>query len=69
MVEAQPDLREPSPNPSIWSFISAILVSAVFIGSIFTPWALVWGLLPIAAALTAWFWPKRRDPLEEPVIG
>jgi hypothetical protein len=24
----------------------------------FTPWALVWGSIPLAVALMGWFWPK-----------
>jgi cytochrome c oxidase subunit I+III len=31
----------------------------LFVGSIFTPWAVVWGTVPVAIALTAWFWPPR----------
>jgi cytochrome c oxidase subunit 1 len=38
-----------------------VVVSVLFIGSIFTPWAVVWAALPVAAALTAWFWPKARE--------
>jgi cytochrome c oxidase subunit I+III len=34
-------------------------VTAMFLGSIFTPWAIAAGALPIAAALTGWFWPQR----------
>ena len=69
VVDAEPSVRDPSPYPSIWPFISGLLTTALFIGSIFTPWAIVWGTLPVAAGLTAWFWPKHREPLEEPVIG
>jgi cytochrome c oxidase subunit 1 len=28
------------------------------VGSIFTPWAVVWGGFPLAVTLMAWFWPK-----------
>jgi cytochrome c oxidase subunit 1 len=28
------------------------------LASIFTPWAVVWGALPVAASITGWFWPK-----------
>ena len=68
VMEAKPDLREPSPNPSIWPLISALCVTGLFIGSIFTPWAVVWGAIPVTIALTAWFWPKSRFPEAEPVI-
>jgi cytochrome c oxidase subunit 1 len=33
----------------------------MFVGSIFTPWAVVWGTIPVAIALIAWFWPKARE--------
>lgn len=39
--------------------IIAIAVSILFVGSIFTPWALVWGAVPVAIGLTIWFWPQR----------
>jgi cytochrome c oxidase subunit I+III len=57
--EARPDLREASPQPSIWPLLAAIAVGATFLASIFTPWAIVWGSLPVAITLIGWFWPKR----------
>jgi cytochrome c oxidase subunit 1 len=36
----------------------------MLIWSIFSPWAVVWGSIPIAATLIGWFWPK-GDPEEE----
>lgn len=59
VVEAEPEYRQKSPQPAIAPFFAAIAVTILFIGSIFTPWALVWGAVPVAAALTAWFWPQR----------
>jgi cytochrome c oxidase subunit I len=58
-VEANPDYRQHSPTPSIWPLWAALATSAMFVGSIFTPWALVWGALPIGVTLTMWFWPQR----------
>jgi cytochrome c oxidase subunit 1 len=58
-------VRESSPTPSIWPLISAIVVTAIFIGSIFTPWAVVWGSPPLAIALIGWFWPKGAKEDEE----
>ena len=58
LAEARPDLRETSPQPSIWPLLTAIAVGGAFIGSIFTPWAVVWGGIPVAIGLIAWFWPK-----------
>jgi len=63
-LDARPDLREPSPDPSIWPLLSALAVTALFIGSIFNPWAVVIGALPVAIALTGWFWPKRNEAME-----
>jgi cytochrome c oxidase subunit 1 len=57
-AEGKPDLRETSPEPSIWPLLTAIATSITFVGSIFTPWAVVWGSIPIAVALIGWFWPK-----------
>jgi len=66
-IDAEPDLREPSPLPTIWPLLSAIALTALFIGSIFNPWAIVWGAIPLAIALIVWFWPK-GPPEAEPVI-
>ncbi|MEJ1158315.1 cytochrome c oxidase subunit I [Prosthecomicrobium sp. N25] len=57
-VEAKASLREMSPEPSIWPLLSAIATTIAFIGSIFTPWAVVWGGAIVAVALIGWFWPK-----------
>ena len=61
-IDARPDYRQTSPDPSIWPLLTAIATSAMFVGSIFTQWALVWGALPVAAALTGCFWPKGGEP-------
>jgi len=54
-----PLYRQKSAAPSIWPLVAALAVSAMFIASIFTPWAIPAGALPIGAALTGWFWPNR----------
>jgi cytochrome c oxidase subunit 1 len=58
-LDAEPDHLTDFPAPSIWPFLAALAVTALFIGSIFTPWALVWGAIPVAITLTAWFWPRK----------
>jgi cytochrome c oxidase subunit 1 len=63
--EARADLRESSPEPSIWPLLAAIAVAVLFIGSIFTPWAVVWGAVPVTVALIGWFWPKGSREDEE----
>jgi cytochrome c oxidase subunit 1 len=68
-VEAEPDIREPSPKPSVWPLVAALATTLLFIWSIFSPWAVVWGSIPAAIALILWFWPKDpAEPGKEPVI-
>ncbi|MBA4138209.1 MAG: cytochrome c oxidase subunit I [Opitutus sp.] len=58
VLDASPDHRTKLPAPSVWPLIAACAVSGLFLGSIFTPWAVVWGMLPVFVALVGWFWPK-----------
>jgi cytochrome c oxidase subunit 1 len=58
MAEARPEARETSPQNSIWPFWAAVATSVMLVSSIFTPWAVVWGTIPIAVALVGWFWPR-----------
>ncbi|MGN6704222.1 MAG: cytochrome c oxidase subunit I, partial [Burkholderiaceae bacterium] len=61
VLDAEPQHRYTFPTPTIWPFVGAITVTVLFIGSIFTPWAVVWGSVPVAIALTAWFWPSKKE--------
>jgi cytochrome c oxidase subunit 1 len=58
ITHGRADLRESTPEPSIWPFIAAVATAILFIGSMFTPWAVVWGSVPLVVALMGWFWPK-----------
>jgi cytochrome c oxidase subunit I len=64
VAEAQPEARETSPQNSIWPLLASIATTVMLIWSIFSPWAVVWGSIPIAVTLIGWFWPK-GDPEEE----
>jgi cytochrome c oxidase subunit I+III len=55
---AQPQARESSPRNSIWPLLAAIATTILLIWSIFSPWAVVWGSIPVAITLIGWFWPK-----------
>jgi len=68
VISAAPDLREPSACPSIWPFIAAVATAITFIASVFSPWAVAFGAVPVAIALIAWFWPKTPGPNAEPQI-
>ena len=58
-IEARPLYRQKSAAPSLWPLLTALAVTVLFIGSIFTPWALTWGSVPVLLTLTGWFWPTR----------
>ncbi|KPH05838.1 cytochrome c oxidase subunit I (plasmid) [Rhizobium acidisoli] len=59
VTAGEPEARESSPADSIWPFLAAIATSIMLIASIFSPWAVVWGAIPVAITLTGWFWPKQ----------
>jgi cytochrome c oxidase subunit 1 len=58
VVDAEPDLREASPDPSIWPLAAAGATGIAFVASIFTPWAVVWGGIIVGILFIGWFWPK-----------
>jgi cytochrome c oxidase subunit I+III len=59
VADAEPDHRLWMPSSSVWPFLSALATTVLFVGSIFTPWAVVWASVPVAVATTIWFWPRR----------
>ncbi|HSS97569.1 MAG TPA: cbb3-type cytochrome c oxidase subunit I, partial [Terriglobales bacterium] len=61
MHDAEPDHRAEFPNPSIWPFLTSIAVTVMFVGSIFTQWAVTYGMIPVAVALTFWFWKSASE--------
>ncbi|RDJ03263.1 cytochrome c oxidase subunit I [Rhizobium grahamii] len=58
LVEASPEARESSARNSAWPFWAAVATSVMLIWSMFSPWAVIWGSIPIAVTLIGWFWPK-----------
>jgi cytochrome c oxidase subunit I len=61
MLDAEPDHIEEFPKPSVWPLLTALSATGLFIASIFTPWAVVWGSIPVAIALIGWFWPTEKQ--------
>jgi len=59
VMDAEPAHRDQFPEPSIWPFLASVATGAFFVASIFTPWAVVYGLPPIGLTLIGWFWPKK----------
>jgi len=60
-VDAAPQIRWHMPDPSLWPLVSALALTVLFVWSVFSPWGVVWGALPVAVALTIWFWPRRAS--------
>lgn len=58
--EATPQIVWTLPGPSIWPLISALALTVMFVWSIFDAWGVIWGTIPVAIALTVWFWPKSK---------
>jgi cytochrome c oxidase subunit 1 len=60
-LDAEPEGKDEFPGPTIWPFLAAVATSAAFIGSIFTPWGITYGSIPIAVTLIGWFWPHKQE--------
>jgi cytochrome c oxidase subunit 1 len=58
VLDAEPDHRLEFPKPSPWPLWTALATTGLFIWSIFTPWAVVYGAIPLFISMTCWFWPK-----------
>jgi cytochrome c oxidase subunit 1 len=61
VLDAEPDHRVEFPGPSIWPLLTALATTVLFVWSIFTPWGVVYGALPLFIAMVGWFWPKSPD--------
>jgi len=44
--------------------LAALATPGLFIGSIFTPWAVPIGAVPLFVTLVGWFWPKHGASLQ-----
>jgi cytochrome c oxidase subunit I+III len=60
ILDAEPDGHEEFPSPTMWPFWAAVSTGAAFVGSIFTPWGITFGAIPIAITMIGWFWPERQ---------
>jgi cytochrome c oxidase subunit 1 len=60
-IDATPDIREASPTPTPWPFVAAVALTVMFLWSIFSPWGVVWGAIPVTIALIGWFWPNHDE--------
>ena len=67
-LDAVPDHRQKEPGPSIWPFVMALAVALTFIGSIFSPWFVLWGLAASFVAFAGWGWPRADEIEPERVV-
>jgi len=61
-LDSEPQYKEEMPGPSIWPFLTSIAVSIAFIWSIFSPWGIAYGAIPVTIALIGWLWPRGKSP-------
>jgi heme/copper-type cytochrome/quinol oxidase subunit 1 len=58
--DAQPDHRHHHPTASIWPFVLSLVMAELWIGSIFTPWAVLGGLGLTLLSMLGWGWQSTR---------
>jgi cytochrome c oxidase subunit I len=68
-LDAEPEYKEESAGPSIWPFLTSLTVSAAFVGSIFTAWAVPIGAIPVIITLVGWLWPQGHSPAPPPRLA
>ena len=61
IMDAEPDHRHDSPEPSIWPFMAALATGVTFITAIFTVWGLVIGLILLFPTCVMWGWPEKSE--------
>jgi cytochrome c oxidase subunit I len=61
-TDAEPSHKEELPKPSIWPLVVSIAVTIGFVGSIFSPWWIVFGAALSIPAAIAWYWPTHPEP-------
>ena len=59
-LDAEPEGKDEFPGPTIWPFLAAVATTAAFVASIFTPWGITFGAIPIAITMIGWFWPDKQ---------
>jgi cytochrome c oxidase subunit 1 len=58
VLDAEPDHRHTTPEPSIWPLVVAIATGVGFVGVIFSPCMALPAALLAFLGLAGWFWPK-----------
>jgi cytochrome c oxidase subunit 1 len=61
-LDSEPQYKDLLPGASIWPFLTSIAVSIAFIWSIFSPWGVAYGAIPVVVTLIGWLWPHGPSP-------
>jgi cytochrome c oxidase subunit 1 len=61
-LDSEPQHKDELPGASIWPFLTSITVSIAFIWSIFSPWGIAYGAIPVVVTLLGWLWPRGHSP-------
>jgi cytochrome c oxidase subunit I len=65
VLDARPDTRYAYPAPEIWPFVAAVAVTVWLVWSVWSVPGFAWGLIPPAIAFIAWYWPNRKESIDE----
>jgi cytochrome c oxidase subunit 1 len=61
LMDAEPESRHDSPEPTIWPFFAALATGVMFIVAIFTAWGIVIGAILVFPAFLLWAWPRKSE--------
>jgi cytochrome c oxidase subunit 1 len=62
IVDAEPDHKVQMPGPGFAPIFTAVATAGLILACIMTPWGLVFGAVPVAIGLVAWYWPRNPEP-------
>jgi cytochrome c oxidase subunit 1 len=65
VMDAEPDHRKEFPEPTPWPFLTAVAAAGLIIGTMFTPYAVLWTAPFITIGLLGWAWPRKGKPPAE----
>jgi len=60
-MTAEPRYRHEAPSPTFAPLVMGVLIGAMLIAGVFTPWGLVYGTAFIGIPFYMWAWPDKRE--------
>jgi len=61
VMTAEPRYRHEAPSPTFAPLVMGVLIGAMLIAGVFTPWGLVYGTAFIGIPFYMWAWPDKRE--------